>query len=78
MSVYSNRQAPSRDTCTAFASHDIIKHIPTGGSWYDNDAHKWVCAGAAILVYEKEHPEHAQFLGLWKPSAQKPIGELKL
>ncbi|KAI0631690.1 hypothetical protein C8Q77DRAFT_1017536, partial [Trametes polyzona] len=30
-SVYSNRQAPSRDSCRAFAGNDIVKHIVSGG-----------------------------------------------
>ncbi|KAI0819953.1 hypothetical protein BC628DRAFT_1281023, partial [Trametes gibbosa] len=30
-SVYSNRQAPSRDSCKAFASNDAMKHIVSGG-----------------------------------------------
>ncbi|KAG1898287.1 uncharacterized protein F5891DRAFT_903088, partial [Suillus fuscotomentosus] len=33
--IYSNRQAPSRDTCNAFAMQDIVKHIVTGGFWVD-------------------------------------------
>ncbi|KAG2112620.1 uncharacterized protein F5147DRAFT_531484, partial [Suillus discolor] len=40
--VYSNRQAPSRDSCRTFAHQDIVKHIVMGGYWYDNKASKWV------------------------------------
>ncbi|KAF8259438.1 hypothetical protein EI94DRAFT_1545583, partial [Lactarius quietus] len=33
--IYSNRQAPSRDSCNMFAAQDHIKHITTGGFWFD-------------------------------------------
>ncbi|KIL54693.1 hypothetical protein M378DRAFT_41494, partial [Amanita muscaria Koide BX008] len=34
-SIHSNRKAPSRDICRAFALQDTVKHIVTGGYWYD-------------------------------------------
>jgi hypothetical protein len=49
--IYSNRRAPSRDTCRSFASQDIIKHIATGGFWLDNKTGKWVHAGGHVLEY---------------------------
>ncbi|KAG1857244.1 hypothetical protein C8R48DRAFT_577601, partial [Suillus tomentosus] len=30
-SIYSNRQAPSCDTCHTFGGFDVVKHIVTGG-----------------------------------------------
>ncbi|KAG1736269.1 hypothetical protein EDD22DRAFT_745936, partial [Suillus occidentalis] len=71
--VYSNRQAPSRDSCRVFAHQDIIKHIVTGGFWYDNDASKWVQGGAQILGYLDEHPEQARLLGLSVFNRNAPI-----
>ncbi|KAG2153502.1 uncharacterized protein EDB93DRAFT_1239739 [Suillus bovinus] len=55
--VYSNHQALSRDSCRVFAHQDIVKHIVTGGYWYDNNALKWVCGGAQVLGYLDEHPD---------------------
>lgn len=49
--IYSNRQAPSRDTCKAFAAHDIIKHVVTGGFWFEPNLKKWVRAGEGITWY---------------------------
>ncbi|KAJ8583172.1 hypothetical protein M405DRAFT_717993, partial [Rhizopogon salebrosus TDB-379] len=40
--IYSNRQAPSRDSCRIFAHQDIVKHVATGGFWYDSKVSKWV------------------------------------
>ncbi|KAI5983206.1 hypothetical protein EDD15DRAFT_2115505, partial [Pisolithus albus] len=34
-SIYSNRQAPSRDACQLFAEQDNIKHVVTDGVWHD-------------------------------------------
>ncbi|KAG6326524.1 hypothetical protein ID866_12565 [Astraeus odoratus] len=33
--IYSNWQAPSHDTCHALSSQDIMKHIASGGFWFD-------------------------------------------
>jgi hypothetical protein len=63
-SIYSNRQAPSRDACTAFASQDIVKHVATGGYWFDRTANKWLRAGCEIHTYMRDHPERAQLLGI--------------
>ncbi|KAG1803360.1 hypothetical protein EV424DRAFT_1331009, partial [Suillus variegatus] len=62
--IYSNRQAPSRDTCKTFARQDIMKHITTGGYWYDPTVKKWVRGGEMILSYFDEHPEQARLLGI--------------
>ncbi|KIK80897.1 hypothetical protein PAXRUDRAFT_157394, partial [Paxillus rubicundulus Ve08.2h10] len=40
--VHSNHQAPSRDSCKTFARQDIIKHIATGGYWFNEEIKKWV------------------------------------
>ncbi len=75
-SVYSNRQAPSRDSCTSFAINDVIKHIITGGYWYDVPGKGGVTqAGSEIIAYTKAHPEIAQFLGLWKEPPDRPAGK---
>ncbi|KAG1824629.1 uncharacterized protein BJ212DRAFT_1444390 [Suillus subaureus] len=71
--IYSNRQAPSRDTCKVFAHQDIIKHVATGGYWYDGEIKKWVHAGVQVLSYLDEHPEQAQLLGLSNFSRSTPI-----
>ncbi|KAI9572721.1 hypothetical protein HD554DRAFT_1996893, partial [Boletus coccyginus] len=33
--IHSNRQASSKDSCKTFVHHDIVKHITTGGFWFD-------------------------------------------
>ncbi|KAG1907830.1 uncharacterized protein F5891DRAFT_904638, partial [Suillus fuscotomentosus] len=33
--IHSNRCTPSRDTCRLFAYQDIVKHVATGGYWFD-------------------------------------------
>ena len=48
-SIHSNKKAPSRDICRAFALQDTVKHIVTGGYWYDKSKYKWVRAGKMIL-----------------------------
>lgn len=68
-SIYSNRLSPSRDTCNTFASQDIMKHIATGGFWFDTVLKNWVRAGRTVLAYIWEKPERARQLGI--PSEKK-------
>ncbi|TFK79574.1 hypothetical protein K466DRAFT_473373, partial [Polyporus arcularius HHB13444] len=72
--IYSNRQAPSRDSCQAFAANDIAKHIISGGYWYDGDCKKWVRAGVEVMEYIEAHPELRRFLGLWDAITQAGRG----
>jgi hypothetical protein len=74
-SIYSNRQAPSRDTCHTFASQDIVKHVATGGYWFDAGAKRWVRAGSAVQLYVDEHPSQARLLGLPKNNDHIVPGE---
>ena len=71
-SIYSNRQLPSRDTCTTFASHDIVKHIATGGFWFDATFKKWVCAGTDVRGYIQRNPTTAHLLGVPSNKAHDP------
>ncbi|KAH9914360.1 uncharacterized protein BXZ73DRAFT_55012, partial [Epithele typhae] len=73
-SVYSNRQAPSRDACRSFALNDIVKHIVTGGLWRDPVSHEWMRAGSAVLRYIADHPDHRRILGLPESQEDKLIG----
>jgi hypothetical protein len=70
-SIYSNRQAPSHDTCNTFAAQDSIKHIVFGGYWFDSSVKCWVRAGKAILQYIDGHPEHARYLGFHDEKPRK-------
>ncbi|KAG7097845.1 hypothetical protein E1B28_005160 [Marasmius oreades] len=49
--IYSNRQAPSCDSCIAFAAQDTTKHIVTGGYWHDPASKSWVHAGQEVLSF---------------------------
>ncbi|EIW76342.1 hypothetical protein CONPUDRAFT_158364 [Coniophora puteana RWD-64-598 SS2] len=62
--IFSNRQAPSRDSCTAFALQDVVKHLATGGFFYDKPRKQWIQAGQFVRTYLKDHPEQARLLGL--------------
>lgn len=63
-SIFSNRQAPSRDTCNTFSEQDIVKHIATGGFWHDAAANCWVQAGPDIHQHLLDHPEHMRLLSV--------------
>ncbi|OJA17351.1 hypothetical protein AZE42_13066, partial [Rhizopogon vesiculosus] len=71
--IYSNRQAPSHDSCRIFAHQDIVKHVATGGFWYDSKVSKWVQGGQEVLGYLHNHPEQARLLGLSHFVCSPPI-----
>ncbi|KAJ3551225.1 hypothetical protein NM688_g4827 [Phlebia brevispora] len=75
--IYSNRQAPSRDSCRMFAAQDVVKHIATGGFWFQPDRNKWICAGDSILEYLKDNSMFAHLLGL-DTREHNPIGYVEL
>ncbi|KAG0693203.1 hypothetical protein DFH29DRAFT_1007548 [Suillus ampliporus] len=54
----------NHDTCTMFVRNDTIKHIATGGYWYDADAERWVQGGPGVVTFLEDHPEHARLLGI--------------
>ncbi|KAF8430572.1 hypothetical protein L210DRAFT_1019310 [Boletus edulis BED1] len=66
-SIHSNRQAPSRDACQVFAEQEAMKHVVSGGHWYDPVSCKWVNAGPDILRYFNDHPYQRRFLGFPEP-----------
>lgn len=73
-STLSNRQAPSRDICKAFAEQEMVKHIVSGGYWLDPNLKKWVQAGLGVLEHFRDHPEHQRLLGVPR-SEEKSCGE---
>ncbi|KAG1863736.1 hypothetical protein F4604DRAFT_1929149 [Suillus subluteus] len=62
--VHSNRQAPSRDSCNAFAYNDILKHVATGGFWMESKSKRWMHAAPGVLNYIANHPEQRHLLGV--------------
>ncbi|KAH8978821.1 hypothetical protein EDB86DRAFT_2815391 [Lactarius hatsudake] len=70
--IFSNRQAPSHDSCNAFAAQDRIKHITTGGYWIDAATETWKRAGHMILDHMSMRDDHRDWLGLPKGSNSKP------
>ncbi|KAL0056975.1 hypothetical protein AAF712_016408, partial [Marasmius tenuissimus] len=72
--IYSNRQAPSRDSCRAFASQDTTKHIVTGGSWINPTTGKWVHAGEKILAYMHEKTHFRKLLAIPGDTNEAPPG----
>ncbi|KAG2155018.1 uncharacterized protein EDB93DRAFT_1102011 [Suillus bovinus] len=47
-----------------FAYQDIIKHIATGGYWYNPNVKKWIHGGEQVISYLGKHPERAHLLGI--------------
>jgi hypothetical protein len=47
-----------------FVRNDTIKHIATGGYWYDIQTEEWVHGGPQVITYLEDHPEQARLLGI--------------
>ncbi|KAG2115374.1 uncharacterized protein F5147DRAFT_569473 [Suillus discolor] len=61
-----------RDTCTTFICNNTIKHITTGGYWYDANAGGWVQGGPLVVAHLEGHPEHGRLLGIPYESLADP------
>ncbi|KIK24423.1 hypothetical protein PISMIDRAFT_98570, partial [Pisolithus microcarpus 441] len=70
--IHSSQQGPSQDSCRKFARLDFVKHILTGGFWYEPRVQKWVHAGPVVLNFLSEHREHAKLLGIKVPDEDTP------
>lgn len=62
--IYSNRSAPSLDSCRSFSVLDTVKHLVTGGFWFDKKAARWTQAGSFVRSYLSDHPHVARLLGV--------------
>ena len=76
--IHSNQKAPSRDTCNWFAKHDAIKHITSGGFWFDKAIGKWCQAGSEILHCIASDRKQAEYIGLWVPSNNNTTAHISL
>ncbi|KZV70154.1 hypothetical protein PENSPDRAFT_456492 [Peniophora sp. CONT] len=80
--IYSNRRAPSRDSCRAFAAFDTMKHILSGGYWRDQRVPapgEWVHAGPDVSAYLDKHPKIKSLLNLPCPSDKTDCtGDMRL
>ncbi|KAF8750716.1 hypothetical protein RHS01_08918 [Rhizoctonia solani] len=71
-SVHSNRQAPSRDIARTFALFDVVKHVMSGGTWYDSKKGGYIHAGSSIFQLRESSPLTNRLLGVKKQA--KPFG----
>ncbi|KIK75542.1 hypothetical protein PAXRUDRAFT_18906 [Paxillus rubicundulus Ve08.2h10] len=62
--IYSNHQAPSRDTCQVFSEQDTVKHIVSGGFWLDLKTRAPRKAGNSIHTYMHDHPEQRHLISI--------------
>ncbi|KAI5995587.1 hypothetical protein EDD15DRAFT_2134054, partial [Pisolithus albus] len=62
--IHGNHQGPSQDSCRKFARFDFVKHILTGGFWYEPRVQKWVRAGPVVQDFLSDHQEHARLFGI--------------
>ncbi|KAJ6456980.1 hypothetical protein C8R45DRAFT_1064760 [Mycena sanguinolenta] len=75
-SVLSNHQAPSRDIAAKFADLDRVKHILSGGYWFDESQSAWVRAGKDVQRILRNTPIIQRHLG-WAPPPFWIPGQIK-
>ncbi|RXW12019.1 hypothetical protein EST38_g13837 [Candolleomyces aberdarensis] len=66
LSVLSNHLAPSRDIALKNAELDRIKHLLSGGYWWDNQKKEWVRSEDGVQELLLASPTIQQHLG-WTP-----------
>lgn len=73
-SILSNHQAPSRDIALKFSDLDRVKHILSGGFWYQEG--KWIQAGHDVRQLLRRTPIIQKHLG-WTPPPVWDTGAIK-
>lgn len=73
-SIYSNRQAPSRDIALTTAGMERFKHIASGGYWMADNG-EWICGGHYVRNFMKSNADLQRRLGWVDTEAIKP-GEI--
>jgi hypothetical protein len=81
-SVLSNHQAPSRDIAAKFADLDRVKHILSGGYWFDESELAWVRGGKDVQRILRNTPIIQRHLGwapppFWIPGQIKAVAQKK-
>ncbi|KAJ6564270.1 hypothetical protein B0H19DRAFT_941769 [Mycena capillaripes] len=81
-SVLSNHQAPSRDIAAKFADLDRVKHILSGGYWFEESESAWVNAGKDVRRILRNTPIIQRHLGwapppFWTPGLIKAVAQKK-
>ncbi|KAJ7912613.1 hypothetical protein B0H13DRAFT_2232426 [Mycena leptocephala] len=81
-SVLSNHQAPSRDIAAKFADLDRMKHILSGGYWFDQSELAWVRGGKDVQRILRNTPIIQRHLGwapppFWTPGQIKAVAQKK-
>ncbi|KAJ7192460.1 hypothetical protein GGX14DRAFT_305576, partial [Mycena pura] len=71
-SVYSNHLAPSRDIARKFASMDRVRHLLSGGYWWDIHSQRWIRAGDAVLAVLQSDRVVQRHLGWVSPTVVAP------
>ncbi|KAG8703439.1 hypothetical protein FRC08_002841 [Ceratobasidium sp. 394] len=69
-STFSNRQAPSRDIARRFGDLDRVKHISSGGYWYEGDS--WTCASDKLLNFASTNKIFSQLIGMPNETVATP------
>jgi len=70
--IFSNRQAPSRDSANVFAHLDRVKHIASGGWWYDINQQRYVSASKAVTETICNNPKYSHLIGLESENTKIP------
>ncbi|KAJ6511523.1 hypothetical protein C8R47DRAFT_964088 [Mycena vitilis] len=81
-SVLSNHQAPSRDIAAKFADLDRVKHVLSGGYWFEESEAAWVRAGKDVQRILRNTPIIQRHLGwapppFWTPGLIKATAQKK-
>lgn len=62
--VHSNRQAPSKDAASRFASFERIRHVFSGGWWFDARERHWVQASDNVRSVIDKNDTFRSFIGI--------------
>jgi hypothetical protein len=72
--IFSNRQAPSRDSARQLGGQETLRHVASGGCWFEGGESRR--AGASLLAFFKKHKIVRRFLGWSVKDLARPGGAI--
>ncbi|KAG2006968.1 hypothetical protein CC2G_014704 [Coprinopsis cinerea AmutBmut pab1-1] len=77
-SVLSNHLAPSRDIAYQLSEQETVRHLLSGGRWFNRELGEWDSPGRSLINYVAKSEPLKRLFALNKTFEQPPAGTVRL